>query len=92
MGMSKPLSRWFIPNKTSDEEQGFSLRIIEFDDQGELWDPCQLDETVKHIKNVCGGIFALAPQDTLPIYIILRFNESTAVQPMRRDCIVGYCA
>src|ERR1700747_2027477 len=61
MKTSSPLSRWLIPNQyyqnqlSSYEPEGYSLCIIEFDDQGELWDPSQLDATLRHVQRICGG-------------------------------------
>jgi hypothetical protein len=47
-----------VPNRyygsKLNEKQGYSLCTIEFDDQGELWDPGQLDNALKCIKKVCG--------------------------------------
>src|SRR5262245_19904623 len=33
--------------------EGYSLCAIEFDDQGELWDPQQLEDTLAHIQKMC---------------------------------------
>lgn len=33
--------------------EGYSLRTIEFDDQGELWEPQQLEDTLAHIQKEC---------------------------------------
>ncbi len=50
-------SRWLLPNRfygpTLRKEAGYSICAIEFDDQGELWDPRQLDETIAHIQYEC---------------------------------------
>ena len=35
------------------KKAGYSLCAIEFDDQGELWDPRQLDQTIAHIQHEC---------------------------------------
>jgi hypothetical protein len=57
MGFSSLLSRWLFPNKYYEgklvEGQGYSLCTIEFDDQGELWDPQQLEDTIAHIQKEC---------------------------------------
>lgn len=58
MGISNVLSRWLIKNERKStphpiKGEGFSVHAIEFDDQGELWDPQQLDNTLKHIRWHC---------------------------------------
>jgi len=57
MGLSRLLSRWLLRNEPYKvglvEGQGYSLCAIEFDDQGELWDPKQLEDTIAHIQEKC---------------------------------------
>ncbi len=41
---------------TSLEEQAeYSLAFIEFDDQGELWSPSQLDSALAHLERLNAG-------------------------------------
>src|SRR5262249_7910664 len=51
------LSRLLLPNQpykpNLHEYKGYSLCTIEFDDQGEFWDPNQLDKTIEHIQEKC---------------------------------------
>ncbi len=53
--MENLLSRWLIPNRFygDDSRKDARICVIEFDDQGELWDPKQLDETIARIQYVC---------------------------------------
>ncbi|HKQ74379.1 MAG TPA: hypothetical protein VJ810_11865 [Blastocatellia bacterium] len=57
MGFQSLLSRWLVPNRFYGgnvcKGEGFSICAIEFDDQGELWDPQQLEDTIAHIHYEC---------------------------------------
>src|SRR5262245_26042413 len=57
MGSQSLLSRWLLPNRFYGsklrKEAGYSICVIEFDDQGELWDSQQLEETIAHIQDEC---------------------------------------
>jgi hypothetical protein len=57
MIFQKLISHWLIPNRFYGGElrqkAGYSLCKVEFDDQGELWDPEQLEDAIAHIQNKC---------------------------------------
>jgi hypothetical protein len=76
MATSNFLARWITPNRyygtKLGEEDGYSLCTIEFDDQGELWEPQQRTEVLKLIQKKCkyGHQNASAMNDDEEIIVI----------------------
>jgi len=48
---------WLSPNRyyrgQLRKSTGYSVCTVEFDDQGEFWDPEQLESTISHIRDAC---------------------------------------
>ena len=57
MAIKNLTNLWLSPNQyyrgQLRKAAGYSICAVEFDDQGELWDPEQLESTLSHIRDAC---------------------------------------
>ena len=59
MALRNLTNLWLSPNRDHQgplrKSAGYSVCTIEFDDQGEFWDPEQLESTISHIRDACNA-------------------------------------
>src|SRR5436190_5360439 len=76
MALKNLTSLWLSPNQYYQGQPGkfagYSTCTVEFDDQGELWDPQQLESALTHIRNVCtaGSEGSTSPSSKTEVIVI----------------------